>query len=231
MISSKPHIVAFTGTVGSGKSTQVRLLARELNRKGIKAKVSFLKTGHLFAYLLEVILAKILVTWRKDVSPIRALIEEKPHIFKKIFRLWLGLDIISIVTKFLFSIYLPLKLGYMVLVEEYVPATISDYLWLSRMINFKLKPKSFAITLLIRLMDLGGFTHIVFLDANDDELRRRWRRRGSPYERGDYLNMQRTILLRISRVLSYNGVLYVRDQTIEMAHQLIKKHLSIGQYG
>jgi len=218
--------VAFIGTVGSGKSTQIRLLARELKHDGIKVKVSFLKTGHLFAYLLEVILAKILVSWRKDVSPIRALIEEKPHILRKIFRLWLGLDIISIVMKFLFSIYFPLKLGYVVLVEEYIPAAISDYLWLSRMINFKLKPKSFAIALLIRLMALGGPTHIVFLDANDDELRRRWKHRGSPDERGDYLNMQRTILLRISRALSCNGVLYVRDQTTETAHRLIKKYLS-----
>jgi len=75
---------SFYGTVGSGKSTQMKLLASELKRKGTKVKLSFLKTGHIIAYFLTIILAKMLVGKRGDVYSIRALIEEKPHIFRRV---------------------------------------------------------------------------------------------------------------------------------------------------
>ncbi|WP_342784744.1 hypothetical protein [Thermofilum sp.] len=220
-------MIAFVGTVGSGKSTQMRLLASDLRRRRVKVKVSCLKTGHIFAYFLEVILAKMVAGKRRDVYPIRALLEEKPHFFNRIFRLWLALDVISVALKFLFSIYLPLKLGYVVLVEEYIPATISDYIYLSKIIGFTLGTRSFAITFPLKLMHLGGFTQIVFLDAENSELKCRWKRRRSFDERNDYLDMQRTVLLSISRRLSSNRLLYidVSKQTIEETHQLIRKQL------
>lgn len=223
----RPSIIVFAGPVGSGKSTQMRLLASELKHKKIKVKLSFLKTGHIFAYLLEVFLAKMLASKRKDVYPIRALLEEKPHIFKKIFRLWLSLDVISISIKFLFTIYIPLKLGYIIIVEEYIPAVISDYIYLCRITECILKPESLAIALLLKLMRLGRFTQVVFLDAENDELRLRWKRRGSPYEKDDYLKMQRTTLLSISRKLSSSELLYINTgkQAVRETHQLIKKRL------
>jgi len=186
-----------------------------------------LKTGHIFSYILEVILAKILVSKKKDVFPIRALIEEKTHIFKRVFRLWLGLDIVSIAVKFLLSIYIPLKLGYTILVEEYIPATVSDYIYLSKIIGFALKPTSLAITFPLRLMCLGGFTQVIFLNADNETLKSRWKHRGSFDEREDYLNMQRTILLQMSRKLSSNRLIYINTgkQTPEETYQLIKKYL------
>jgi len=220
-------VIAFVGTVGSGKSTQMKLLALELKRRRVKVKVSYLKTGHIFAYFLEVILARMFAGKRRDVYPIRALLEEKPHFFSRIFRLWLALDVISVALKFLFSVYLPLKLGYVVLVEEYIPATISDYIYLSKIAGFTLGTRSFAKTFLLKLMYLGGFMQIVFLDAENSELKCRWKRRGSFDERNDYLNMQRTVLLSISRRLSSSRLLYidVSKQTVEETHQLIRKQL------
>lgn len=216
-------IIAFIGTVGSGKSTQMRLLASDLRRRKAKVKISFLKTGHLFAYVLEIILARMLTSKRRDVYPIRALIEEKPNIFKKIFKLWLILDIISVAIKFLFSIYVPLKLGYKVLVEEYIPATVSDYIYLSKIADFSLNPRCFAITFLMKLIHLSGPTWIVFLDAEDNELKRRWKVSGKYNERSDYINMQRTILLRISRKLSSGKLLYLKGKTVKENYQLIEK--------
>jgi hypothetical protein len=125
---SQPRVIAFIGTVGSGKSTHMKLLYSKLKRKGLKIKMSFLKTGHLFAFILEISLAKIVANKRKDVFPIRALVEERPTLFRRIFRLWLGLDLISITLKFLAGIYLPLKLGYTILIEEYILlASIINY--------------------------------------------------------------------------------------------------------
>ena len=218
-------VIAFAGTVGSGKSTQMRLLASTLKCRRVKVKISSLKTGHILAYFLEIILAKML-TKRRDVFPIRALFEEKLHIFRKLFKLWLYLDVVSIAVKFLLSIFVPLKLGYVVLVEEYIPATIADYIYLSRIVDFVLKPKSFAITFPLRLMYMGGFTHTIFMDAENDILKSRQRQRGSFEEREDYLNMQRNLLLSISRKLS-NRLLYLNTgkQAIEETHRLIRNWL------
>jgi len=218
----KPRLIVFLGTVGSGKSTQRALLASYLSRKGVKVKVATLKTSHLIACLLEVILARILASRRKDVYPIRALLEEKPHFFKKVFKLWLALDIISVAVKFLFSIYIPLKLGYVMLVEEYIPATISDYIYLSRVVGFTLKSQSFTVTFPLRLMQLGGPTQMVFLDAENSELKSRWKHRKSFNERHDYLCMQRTLLLSLSKSLSH-ALIYINtsNQTIEQTHRLI----------
>lgn len=225
-VLDKISIIAFTGTVGSGKSTQMKILASNLKRKGTKVKLSFLKTGHIIAYFLTIILAKMLIGKRDDVSPIRALIEEKPHIFRRVFKLWLGLDIISISLKFLFGIYLPLRLGYTILVEEYIPATISDYLYLSKVTGFTLKPSSFAITFLQKLMYLGP-AQMIFLDAEDIELKHRWIRRKSFIERDDYLKFQRTILLLISKRLSLNKLLYINTsrQSVKETNQQIMKQL------
>jgi len=218
---SKPYIIAFLGTVGSGKSTQMKLLYSKLKWKGLKVKMSFLKIGHLFAFIFEIFLAKIVAGKRRDVFPIRALVEERPRLFKRLFRLWLGLDLISITIKFLACIYAPLRLGYTVLVEEYIPATISDYIYLSKIINFPLKIRSFAINYLLKLMSLKP-TQIIFLDAENDKLAYRWKLRGSFDEKEDYLRMQRTILLKVSKRLSHK-FLYIDTgaKTIKETHKLV----------
>jgi len=204
----------------------MKLLYLNLKKKGLKAKMGFLKTGHLFAYILEVFLAKMLAGRRRYVFPIRALVEEKTHLFKRIFRLWLSLDLISITIKFLVSIYIPLKLGYTVLVEEYIPAIISDYIYLGKIIKFPLKKGSFVINYLLRLMSLCNPTQIIFFDAEKDELALRWKLRGSFDEREDYIRMQRSILLRISKKLSYK-FLYINTgtKTIKETHELIINRL------
>jgi thymidylate kinase len=224
---SRPRVIAFIGTVGSGKSTHMKILYSKLKQGGFRVWISYLKRGHLLASLLENLLAKMLAGKRKDMYPIRALLEERPTLLKRIFRLLLSLDLISITLKFLTDIYLPLRLGYIVLVEEYIPATISDYIYLSRVINSPLKVNSFAINYLLRLIILRGPIQIVFLDAKDDELKRRWRLRGSPDERKDYLQMQRTLLLQMSRVLSSNGLIYVNtsSRTLRETQELITSGL------
>jgi thymidylate kinase len=226
---SQPRVIAFIGTVGSGKSTHMKLLCSKLRQRGMRARMSFLKTGHLFAFIIEVLLARIVASKRKDTFPIRALFEEKPDLFRRIFRLWLDLDLISITLKFFASIYLPLRLGYIVLVEEYIPATVSDYVYLSKIIDFPFKANSFAINYLLRLMKLCGPTQIIFLDAKNDELKRRWKLRGSFNEREDYLQMQRTLLLQISRRLSSMNFIYIDTgaKTLVETQKLIMSQLLV----
>ena len=225
-----PRVIVFVGTVGAGKSTQMRLLASKLSKEGRRTKVAFLKTNHLLAFLLVTLLAKVLAGKRKDVYPIRALLEERPAVFKRLFRLWLALDFLSIVLMFLTTIYIPLKMDYIVLVEEYIPATISDYIYISKAVGSPLKTSSFMINFLLRLMRLGYPTQVIFLDAKTEELKSRWKRRGSLDEKPDYLQMQRTILLSLSKSLSQDRMFYIdtSHKTIEEIHRLIVHHLING---
>ncbi|MDW8049447.1 MAG: hypothetical protein RMJ07_07245 [Nitrososphaerota archaeon] len=225
----KPRIIVFAGTVGSGKSTHMKLLYSELKRRRLKVKkIGFLKTGNLLAFVLEVFLAKMLASRRKDVHYIRALVEEKTNIFKRMFRLWLFLDLLSITIKFLIHVYLPLKLGYIVLVEEYIPAAISDYIYLSRILKSPLKINSFAIRYMLKLINVCNPIHTFFFDAGNNDLFIRWRMRGSLCERGEYIQMQRNVLFLISRKLSHR-FLYVNTsmKTLTEVHKLITDHMGL----
>jgi len=223
----KTRIITFVGTVGSGKSTHMKLLASKLNKKGIKVKVTSLKIDHLFAFLLILILARILDPKKKTAFPIRALIENRPLLFKRLFKLWFVLDILSVSLKFLMAIYLPMKTGYTILVEEYVPAVIADYIYISKAIGLPSGTISSGLNFTLKLMHLGGPMQVIFLDAQKDTLNLRWNCRRSLSESSDYLSMQRTMLLSLSKKLSSRGIFYAEttSQSAKEINESIINHL------
>ena len=209
------------GTVGSGKSTQIKLLASALKVRRLKVKITFLKRGHLLAYFLEVFLAKIILGTKSDCS-IRSIVEQRPVLFKKLFKLFLFLDIVSIFYRFLLTIYLPKKLGYIILVEEYVQAAIADYIALAEFVHFNMKGLLPPIKLFSGLAHLAGPFQTFFLDAPNSTLRSRWVERKSPDQRSDYLSMQRTLLFSISKKLS-SSLFYINtsDKSVEKTGVII----------
>ncbi len=227
-ININPGVIVFVGVVGAGKSTQKNLLASLLRSNGLKIKVSLVKTGHIMAYFLQKLLVKILGIERRDVYPIRALTESRPLIFRKLFKLWLILDVISVSIRFLLSVYLPMKMGRTVIVEEYIPASIADYVYLGKSINFPIKGMIFIINYMLKLFRICNLTSVIFLDACDFCLVDRWRKRKSVNELTDYLIMQRNLLLNLSKNLSSN-FLYIdtTNKTIEEVHELIITHLRL----
>ena len=92
-----------------------------------------------------------------------------------------------------------------------------------------MRVNSFAINYLIRLMNLCSPTKIIFLDAENDELKIRWQVRRSFDEREDYLHMQRTLLLHISRALSSSELIYVNtsSKTLAETQELIMRRLLV----
>ena len=220
----KHRLVVFVGTVGAGKSTQIKLLAFQLRNKGLKVKTAYIRTNHLFAHLLSLILARGFIKNRKSPrrAHVRALIEEKPAIFRSIFKLWLALDLFGTSLRFLLTVFLPTRMGYTVLVEDYVSATIFDHIYFSRVLNLPYKASSFVPRFLSRLIHVAGSTRWVFLDANKDTLKSRLEKRGSFIEKTDYLQMQRNTVLFLSKTLSSYELLYV-DTTDQNAMETCER--------
>ena len=186
--------IVFIGTVGAGKSTQKEMLKRDLEKRKIRVKLSLLKRGHLLTYILEASLAFLFTSKRANEAPIRSLIEERPRLLKNLFVFWVSLDILSIYVKFFIDIYLPLKFGLTVIVEDYLPATLADYAYLSDKIGQDPKRLDFLFRMIQKLAALEGNTGAIFLDANNDSLRARWSIRKSFGEKMEYLEMQRNLV-------------------------------------
>lgn len=222
--------MVFVGTVGAGKSTQMELLAYRLRRKGIKTKVSTLKTNHLLSHLLTTAVQRILVSDERNPFTIGVLIEHRPLILKKLFRLWLVLDAFSISAKFLWDVALPLRRGYIVLVEEYLPAIITDYVYISEAVGLSPGVAIGAIRFLCKILSSRWFTDIIFLDARQTVLRERWELRGSPNEKAEYLQVQRTLLLLCSKKLS-DRLLHIdtTTQSVSETNEYVLGHLGLSE--
>ena len=221
-----PKVIAFVGTVGAGKSTQMRLLASDLKSRGFRVKITAIKTGHLFGRILVMALAKMIAPRRDDVFPIRALYETKPQVLSKLFGLWMAMELTGFSIKFMFDIYLPLKLGYTIIVEEYVPGAIADYIYLCNVLRLEPERLDQVSKIILRFLHLGGPTQVIFLDADTGVLNLRGQRRGTLEEKPDYLLMQRTLLLALSKSLPRCGVICI-DTSFQkpiQTHEQIMRH-------
>jgi hypothetical protein len=201
----------------------MKLLQCALETRNQKTKVTFLKRGHYIVNVLEALLARLFSSGRKDLHPVARLVEERPYILRKLFKLWIDLDVICIYAKFLLNIYIPFKSGFVVIVEEYIPATLADYIYLAKAIEQSPKVLMWASKMLSRLLPLCKPTVAIYLDAKDKSLSSRWFERKSLPETSGYLEMQRTLLPSLLNSMLQGCVLKIdtSEKTIEETQILI----------
>ncbi len=206
----------------------MRLLASRLREQGWKVNTTFIKSGHLMANMFQVLLVRLSTRQKGSKPQMRVLTEKSTFLFRKMFRIWLVFDVVSICLKFAFCVYLPVRNGYVVIVEEYIPATISDYIYLNRILGRNHEQLLPILNILQRLLYLGGPMEVFFLDASLDKLRLRWNARGTHEEKPEYLGMQRTLLLTLLRKLSSDRIciLDTGRQAIEETHKLVVGELN-----
>jgi uncharacterized membrane protein len=202
----------------------------QLRASGKRAKMTSMKTGCGLSSFLIFVLARLTVPQKKNVFPIRALMEERCMLFRKLFRLWLALDISSVFVEFLVRVYVPIKIGYIVIVEEFIPGTITDYLHLCAFLKLPIHRILTATNLLKQLVAFCGQTKLVFLDADDAELRHRWMQRSSLAEKDDYLQFQRVVLPDVARWMFGAEPRFIdtTGRTLVETHQIIMRHLERG---
>lgn len=231
------ELIVFLGPVGVGKSTHAILLCRVLRKRGSKVFGKFtIKTHHLPGYALERFFVRVALRGLNSkyvkYTPIRVLFENKPHLFHRIFKLWYIIDFISMLLTFSTITVLPLRLGYVVVIEEGLLATLADYLWLSRLAGIDWKEKLLRIPFRILLTLCFAYrpSFVIYLDAEFGVLQERWRLRGTPEERYDYVLMQKKLLRALCKKFY---CCYIIDTTnnivLETAKQilhLIKQHCS-----
>lgn len=220
------RLIIFAGTVGAGKTTHLRLLQFYLSRKGINVRTVFLKTANLAAYLFLKIISMLCRLKSQGIPPITVINELHPTLFKRLSFILALLDAISIIVKDLICVRLPLKFGRVVLVEEYLPATIFDYFVLFK-VRKVISRKSFNLMCkcaLLLLSSIHARSYVIFLNAANCELYRRYVQRKSFREREFYLHMQRRVLPRLYFELLKAKVVFIDTtrSSILQTHYLIR---------
>jgi hypothetical protein len=203
----------------------MNLLAETLKKRGSAVRTTFLKTGHIFAYLLVQFLVKLLVRNRNRAYPIRLLIDEKPQLFMRLFKLWLALDVLSISVRFFFSVLIPARRGRVVIVEEYFNASIADYIYLAHILHLPSNTVAEAVNFVTKVLQTNYPKCTVFLDAADDVLEQRWGERKSFQETPQYLQMQRTLLLSAGKLSGSFLHIDTGGRTVSETQQIITNHV------
>jgi thymidylate kinase len=205
----KPCIIVIAGTVGAGKSTQIKLLHAYFSKRGLKVHKTYIKGFHGLSYALAFFVAKILGNKRQSY-PLRTIHESNRNLEKRLLKLLLLLDFIEVLFLNLFRVFVFLKLGYHIIVEEHIIGYVSNHLHYST-INPGFYTRYSSKMIKIYTLLLSSLFHVVFfLDAPDEELRKRWIKRGTPTELKSYLNSLRNA----SKLLEKCGVKIVHISTV-----------------
>jgi len=197
-VSSKACIITFLGPVGVGKSTQIRLLKEYLKSNNIRVVGTFIKSSHVFTYILSRSLMALGLCEKVSYPEGLTRIYPRRDLVRRLFPLWSFLDTLSIALKFFFTVYIPFRLGFTILIEEGLIMTLHTYL-MSFPRFFKTEPK--VLPFLSRLL---GWTisknHVnVVLEAADEEVsRRRKHRTYRQNELSEYVSLQRKWIKRLN---------------------------------
>jgi thymidylate kinase len=227
-----PHVVAFFGPDGAGKSTQAELLIEYLQQNGLRVKKAWIRSVHTFAFLLWNIFRKLnLLSGQSDIArgmqmrpavsyvnetsygAVSAITTSPPILVGSVSRLiWSSIEVISVIPVILLQVYLPLSRGYVVVAERYVLDSVASIAYFLADANFI---DSWNARLLMKLVPRN--TVFIFVDADYQTI---LHRRGETAGPIDYTEFHRQVFNRLAnRMGAYR--IDTTKLSIEAAHEKI----------
>jgi len=157
-----PQLIVFFGSDGSGKTTQVRLLATHFRQQGFKVRLVWIRAHHSLASILSKILASFGYA-RPRIIYGKSYESFDVKLLPRLKRFWGFIEFISVLPWILIKVKLPLLLGYVVIADRYVVDTIVSVAYFLGDYEF---PSAYVAKILLAMVSKGVF--LIHLNAETE---------------------------------------------------------------
>jgi len=211
-------LISIFGPDGSGKSTQARILARDLIIRGFKVKIVWIKSCHTIAYLLSKIYEKLRRVTYNAYGHVIRIDAINGRVNKSI---WALIEFISILPLVLIHVYIPMSMNRIIITERYLVDSIVS-------IAYTLNDPNFCSSLVAKLMLylIPRNSILIHLDSDYKEI---LKRRGNMTDPKDFIEFQRSMYNKLSRKLGAIRIdtsKYSIEQTSEIIRSRVLKSLT-----
>lgn len=120
----RPRCILISGIDGSGKTTLAKQIAMDLESRGYKPNIVWIKAEHTFAFLVSRVLTAL--NWRRPIANPNGIIVTRLEFFDNRFtrRIWPLIEFSSVLPLVIFKVKLPLLLGHSLVLDRFTVDTI-----------------------------------------------------------------------------------------------------------
>ena len=211
-----PTVIYLCGVDGSGKTTQMGLIAKCLNDRDLKFKHVWLRWAAFLSYPFLVLCRLLGFTeWKTVPRSSRKYPEHRFYKNKAVTKLWTGLFTMDMFIYSIFKVKIPLKFGYTLLCDRFALDALVDLMYETK--NFDTL-RTLPVRLLLSLIPKQSIT--ILLDTNEDKA---WKRKDD-VPSIKYLKEHRKLYLDLATNLKI-PVLETSKSPDEVHEEIVKKFL------